>query len=289
MKIGNYLFPYPVLFPERTDVSGSFTGRVDYETTEDAIIIRASFSLENSDISELISSGKAVFCMDIVCSKTLFRESVTNTNPNIEHRVPVSEMRGKVECSLLVVATKYIAYTAKTHRADFGNETFYVERGDVIAYANTHVFLMEMSPEEMLKIGSFMRVTHDDSCNIGEIKIDLGTMGATETIDIKMSLGDFSNYSKTKDKYTPIYHSSLVLPALIHAITMLLNDREEEYAERMWAQIITERLNAKDLKYIERTNANIFTIANRILEWPLSKSINSLNDITLNRFTNDEE
>ena len=287
MKIGSYLFPYPVLFPGRTDVSGYFEGHVKYETTDNTVKIHASFSLENPDINKLISQGKAVFCMDVVCSKTLFRESITNSNPLIEYEIPISEVRGKVECTLLIVATQNIQYSSKTHHADFNNETFEIERGDIIGYANTHVFLVEMSPEEMLNIGSFMRVIKDKSCYIGNVKIDLGTVGSTETIDIKMSPVDFNNYSKTKDAYSTIYHSSLVLPALMFALGMLVNNWED-YADRMWAQIIKERLNAKDLKYVELTNENIFLIANRILEWPLSKSIKTLREITSSRFDDDE-
>lgn len=287
MKIGNYIFPYPVLYPGRSDVSGSLKGRVEYETTEDTLKIHASFSMENSDINKLISSGKAVFCMDVSCSKTIFRESKTNTNPSIEYEVPISEVRGKIECVLLIVATQNITYSGDTHHDDFDNETFDIERGDVLAYASNEVFLIEMSPEEMLRIGSFMRVMKDESCTIGEVKIDLGIAGATETIDIRMSPMDFKKYSKTKTKYSPIYHSALVLPALMYALGMLINDKDE-YIDQMWAQIITERLNAPDLKHTELNNKNIFLIANRILEGPLSKSIEAVKEITSSRFNEED-
>jgi len=287
MKIGNYLFPYPVLFPRRNDVSGSFGGQVDYETTNDVVKVRSSFVLENNDIEKLILARKALFCIDIVCPKTLFRQSFTNVNPTIECEIPISEMRGKVECALLVVAIENFEYSGKTHHNDFDNEVFSIERGDVLAYANTNVFMIEMSPEEMLQIGSFMRVLKDKNCNAGEIKIDFGPLGAKETIDIKMSPRDFSNYSKTKNVYSSIYHSALVLPALMYALEVLIED-EDEYSEQMWAQIIKERLNMPDLKKIDFVHKNVFKIANQILDHSISKSIDFLENIISSKFNNDE-
>ena len=287
MKIGNYLFPYPVLFPGKDDVSGSFSGQVKYEITNDVVKFKSSFVLENSDIEKIISTRKGLFCIDVVCPKTLFRQSFTNKNPTIECEIPISEMRGRVECTLLIIAIENFEYSGKTHHDDFNNEVFGIERGDVLAYASTNSFMIEMSPEEMMQIGSFMRVLKDKNCNIDETKIDFGPLGARETIDIKMSPKAFGNYSKTKNTYSSIYHSTLVLPALMYALEVLI-ENEDEYSEQMWAQIIKERLNVLDLREVDFVHKNVFKIATQILEHPLSKTIDFLESITSSKFNNDE-
>ena len=108
------------------------------------------------------------------------------------------------------------------------------------------------------------------------MKIDLDG----EKIAITLCAESFSNYRvmSASPAYLPVFHSILILPALIYVFETLKRSGTEEFEQRRWFRAICKTLSAQGLKLDQTTldTYESFELAQKLLELSVNKAITAL-------------
>ena len=161
---------------------------------------------------------------------------------------------------------------------DYGNSTFFISKGDVLAYGGD-TFFIAAKAYALMTVSSFMVIEASDE-EKGPMYVDLSD---DEKVILRLSKTDFDkyNYCKAhgyKDVY-PIFHSSIVFPALLH-ILYNMKDNPDEHEEKSWYENLNWRF--KNQKQFTEANLSISNtediprMAQLLLGSPLQRSLDSI-------------
>lgn len=243
MKISNISFPYPVLgvnddvlpkLPNDCVVAKADKSESDY-------ILTVTLNYDNRDIKCIVQEGKAQYCCECECQKTLFRKCFKSSEPTMEIKIPRKSVLGRVSINFYVAVTKEIkGYSNSGFNDDYEGMTFDMEPGDILAaFPETH-YDTDIAYEKLQAAGSFMVIRE------GENKEDIFFDLSDEKIQILMPQSYYKAYSDPSvEGAAPIIHSSIVLNALTYALTQLFSN-EDEYKQKRWAKTIYYRLKTED-------------------------------------------
>ena len=80
--------------------------------------------------------------------------------------------------------------------------------------------------------------------------------------------------------YAITFHASLVIPTLIHALTLMATDEGKEYEDKRWYQALDTKIS-KDpkLREIKLTQSSALEIAQVMIDYPFSKLTEELNNV----------
>src|SRR3989344_6202090 len=96
-----------------------------------------------------------------------------------------------------------------------------------------------------------------------------------EKIIVNLPAGDFKSYQKLVgyDQFAPMFHSSIVLPALMFTISEMISNAEQ-YDNRSWFKVIEARKNTDEkMKSLPWELENVPEIAQIILNNPAERSL----------------
>ena len=152
MKLNHEAFPYPVLNSEAgagadyDDCSFQCNLVFDQKVGDDqAFKVEYEFLLSNEEIETLIEKGSAEYSLHLYCSDTLKREMFPLSKSGVIE-LDASELYGKVEFTPLVVVKKPVsAFTSVDLNIEFGDTTFDLSIGDIIAVDDTWVKYIEFN------------------------------------------------------------------------------------------------------------------------------------------------
>lgn len=280
MRINSLSFPYPVL-GVKDDVQGQYKVEVKISLSQTDIRLNFKHILYNETIEELIRGKKAVFCAQIICSKTFFRITYPSSQKEQEVIIPQNQLRDSVAVDFFIVAAKDIPnYSNKKSHKDYAGYNFFVGKADVLSFGGTFNFIASKQWMATNSISSFMSIRCGDFKE-GPMKIDL--TASNGKIVVELSKNDFERYRKNhrNESFYPIYHSCIVFPALLYAVTqMLLPDGPDSYSEYLWFQVLNEKEQTdKNLAKLDWDPANAAEIAQVILENPINRAFSSMDDL----------
>ncbi len=281
MRISNLSFPYPVL-GVKDDIHGQHKVAVEIRLAEDNIYVKATHTFFNESLEELIREKKAIFCAQIICSKTFFRNVYLSQDKNQEIVIPQDQLRDKVSVDFFVVAKKDIPnYANKKAHKDYSGYKFFVGKGDALSFGGNFSFVAAKQWMASKSVASFMAIICGDR-ETGPMKIDL-TRGDGKIV-IELSSKDYERYCKNSksEVFYPLYHSCIVFPALMYAlIQMSTPDGKDDYGDRLWFQILEEKKKDKKLAELDWSDpSNAAEIAQTILDEPLNRVFNSIEELT---------
>ena len=109
-----------------------------------------------------------------------------------------------------------------------------------------------------------------------EVKYELGN----DPILILLPEDDYNIIQaiKKNNKLRQVYLTLYAYPALVHVLSTIFSDTGS-YSYRRWFKKINEIVSEKKFLNIERSPENAPKLAQMILEFPLSRSLNDLNVI----------
>jgi len=218
MARSSKFYPSPVL-GNGDDIQGIFDAKMVPGLSRETVSIDSEYILNNSTIEELILDKKAAFTMQVECSNTFFREAYTSFE--FEHRVEINsmELRGKVAVTFLVNALEDMPnYHPDGLHGDYGDASFAVFKGDVLAFHGTGTFIADKEFDPLsAPIGSFFRVVKS-----GEKEAPVSVEYDNEMVTIYLADKDHEDYTALVESKAAedIIHGSLVFPVLVEAITM---------------------------------------------------------------------
>lgn len=277
MKIKNRLFPYPVLCMENDDyIDSSFEVTCSIEERISDVVLNFDITLENDDLKFLIHKGFAEFAIHLECSKTVFRTMVSTPSSKIQYSIPKSRVNGEIEVLALIVAAKKISgYRSESLNEDYDGESINFEKGAILAYYNLPEIRIFKNYEELVANDSFFTIVKrisQDKEEIHPITYDI----ADNKIKILVDENVYDEYIKYRSNQNleSVFHSLLVLPALVYMIDVLRNETVERYEQFYWYQKIKQSLKAQNLNFeeiLDGEKSNV-EIAQEMLLLPINKA-----------------
>lgn len=236
MNITNRLFTYPVLSDEKDDYKESFFS-VDYEQSMQGVnSLRLSFDIAMNchELEQLIIDGKADYVIHLECSTTAYREVLHSVSKHIEHVIPIGRINGSFDAVAFIILKKNITgFFCTDWVDDFQDITFNLFTGSILAYQNLSSLDVTKDYEEFTNAGSifavYKRITEDNcpaEINLESNKIRIGL--GTKDYDV------YAVYSG-KTELQSLFHSMLILPALVYVFEELRQEGgEETYHNKEW-------------------------------------------------------
>lgn len=273
MKFNNLSFPHPVLgIGDAVDGISDFLNDPVISVSADSYKIEIECNLVNLDLEALIEESTAEFLCEVTCTNTIFRNSFKSTSSKIEFEIPKKSVRGKVEfICLLVLKRKLSGYSNRDANKDYGDLKFDLDEGDILAVIGEFTFDADIKYEKLKAVSSFMEVVENPELEYTNIDLKKAK------IEIQLPTNDYDIYKSStiaqEFKYAAIFHSSMVLNALLVALYSL-----DGYDDYLWAKALKYRLESED-QFKELTvdeKENIPEIAQRLLGNPFSRLLNAL-------------
>ncbi len=229
MNITNRLFTYPVLSEEKDDYKESFF-IVDYEQTMQGVnSLKLIFDITMNclELEKLILNGQAEYVIHLECSTTAYREVVCSVSKHIEHIIPIGRINGTLDVVAFVILKKNITNLFCTDWVDDYNGTkFNLFAGSILAYQNLSSLDITKDYEEFTDTASifsiYKRIT--DKSRPAEINLD------SSKIRIGLGAQDYEIYAlyAAKTELQALFHSMLVLPALVYVFEELRQEGGED-------------------------------------------------------------
>jgi len=275
MKFNDVSFPHPVLgVGDAINSNISFSPEPQIISDENNYTIVVNCEHDNKDLAELVNSGQSEYFCEATCSNTLYRKMIKSSSNRIEFEIPKKHVKGRIDFICAISAKSPITnYQNSNSHSDYDGYHFEIETGDILAFFGKFSFDADIQYEKLKAVSSFMEVVENKDPKAEYTNVDL----SKNKIEIQLPSDDykiFANESISKEqKFAPVFHSSIVLNALIIALFNL-----EEYKELLWAKVVGYRL--KNEKQFESMSINekedIPEIAQRLLGNPFRRVIAEL-------------
>ena len=281
MNITNRLFTYPVLSDEKDDYKDSFFN-VDYEQTMQGVnSLKLSFDIAMNcrDLEQLIIDGQADYVIHLECSTTAYREVLHSVSKHIEHVIPIGRINGSFDAVAFIILKKNITgFFCTDWVDDFSDTTFNLFAGSILAYQNLSSLDVTKDYEEFTNSGSifsvYKRITEGDcpaEINLDSTKIRIGL--GTKDYDI------YAMYSG-KTELQSLFHSMLILPALVYVFEELRQEGgEETYHNKEWFLALEKSYAKRGITFMEEVlnpEKTSYQLAQEAMELPLSKAFDQI-------------
>lgn len=267
MSYNNRLYPHPVLGIE-DDIDGEFSVDLTYSSDKDYISLAPIFKLAETNLFNLVSEAKTSFYILVYCKSTFFRQvyKVTSTVPQ-PLKIPATQLRGEVEVDFFLCANTEIEnYKSDNFNLEYSSTVFDIDRSDILAYGGKGKFFANKSPEELKSISSLIRIA-----NSGEKTKPMYNEYTGEKITIFLCEEDYQDYQwiARTNKLANIFHSSIVLPALVDALYFIETEEAKDHSDRRWFRALEE------IKTKSKTK-DVFQIAQNILHQPSERTFKTI-------------
>lgn len=275
MKFNDISFPHPVLGLGDAIFGNVDLGNPEINSLQDVYKIKINCKYDNTDIKTLVIEDKAEFLFEVTCTNTLFRKLFISNKGDIEFEIPKKHVKGRVEFTCLLATKENISEYSNTEaHPDYDGYTFNLDKGDVLAYFGKFSFNADIKYEKLKAVSSFMEIVENEDLKFTYVDLKKNKIEIqlpTETYNIYIS--DFISQDV---KFVSVFHSSIVLNALLTALYNL-----DEHKDYLWAKVIDYRLKKeKQFKLLDiAEKENIPEIAQRLLGNPFKRLLEGLNAI----------
>lgn len=267
MRLNQRSYPHPVV-GNRDDVPGAaFQSAIEMTTDKETVYLSATISCSSATINKLIQNGSAEYILHVECSNTLFRKAFGFSDASKQISIPADNLNDAVEVNAFVCAKKKISnYSVDKAHQDYGDATFEISKGDVLAVSDGHVFPIESTFDSMARIGSIMQI--QESTKDGDAPMQVDFNG--DKILIILSKQDFKDYKllKNHEGVAGPLTTTVVLPVLVEALHQLKDEGEDEPGLR-WARVLNRKLESLNLQ----DESDCLVAAQKLLELPLKRSL----------------
>lgn len=268
-------FPIPVL-GAHDDISGDLEVKCTVHKEPAATVIKVELEMSNAGIQSCIEDGSACYSVRLSCPKTYFRRSYMQPTPDFVLPVSNDEIAGTLVVSGRVTSTKNISkYRPSGLNADYGDSTFYVTPGQLLAFSSDYEVLLPEGFDPLRNPdASIMQISpNSDLSNDEPFRVDF----ESPKIQITISPQAFSNYGVVKQFIPNTLHMSLVVPVLAEAIRLMsLPGQGDDFADFKWHEVLSHYISANE---IDINVCSPLELAQKILRSPHNKALGELEDV----------
>lgn len=283
MDIKYRLYPYPVLASFNDDYKSS-KFHVNAECVLDAfdICINYSVDLENEQIRELISKGKASIVFHLESARTGYREAKETDKLNGKIVIKDSLLNGDLSfCPFIIAKENIIGYFNNDFNEDYTEPVNY-EKGYLLAIGNQMVWPIAKNHIDLLNSSSPFKIGLNPDETVSNMVVDFESQ---PKIRILLSAKDLGCYKHMNDtpKLKSILNSAVVVPALVYVLSELkqCEDMEATFGSLSWYLSIKESYlkNFKKDITVDLANENIFELAQKMLKTPINDAFEGLSTL----------
>lgn len=220
MRIGNRLFPYPVLNnnAELSDYKATSSFALAFDRSDDSLIEgeaivfkQAHYELTNKGLEELIAQGRAACIMVVECSPTLFRQAYPLDVIGKDVRISVNALSGTVYVSCYVFATEKILDFQGTDQIPIYNELkFDINPYEVLAADDGFTFKVDNDPQNKGSVASIFTVVRQDDA----VRLSYEDTGRNIVILLPPQQYDSYGNMKSNARYNNISFAMIAIPVL---------------------------------------------------------------------------
>jgi hypothetical protein len=281
MRIGNRLFPYPIL--NNNPYLNSFkSSKFSINPTvlqEGAYFILKDTVIEtnNKKIIEMVQNNEVSGSIVVECSSTIYRENFEISFNKKDIRIPITLLRGKVSVSAFLYAYKDLpGYENDDFLDIYKGFKFNLDKLALLAVDDGFDTFVEYEEEESKKTSSIFLISKSENVHNELIDIKL----SKKKIILNLSQYYFDTYQSLKNNplYKDEFFSLMTVPALVHALRSIVwsdsDDLEDIYNEYSWFRTINtaySKIHKQDLTAEKFKELQAYTFAQEILNYPLTK------------------
>jgi hypothetical protein len=270
MKLNERSYPHPVV-GNRDDVPGAaFQAALEMSSDKESIYLDVKISCSSTTIINYVTEKDVCYLVHVDCSNTFFRKSYRFFDNTVRISIPAEHLNDSVEVNVFAVAANKIdPYRVSQSHPDYGEATFEVNDGDILAVSETVVFPIESQFDSMRRIGSIMQINESSSDGDQPVQVEF----SGEKIVIYLSKPDFRAYRmlKTNENVVSPLTSAIVLPVLIEALHSIKDYKSDDESQPKWVSVLDRKITSMGLKD-EKDN---LVLAQRLLELPIKRALSS--------------
>ena len=275
-------FPIPVL-GSRDDIGGELAvKRCSVNVESGLVTLELEIELHNRGILEQVQCGSAVYAMRLSCRRTYYRRTWCSSTPLFKVTLPQHEFSDRIKIHPFVVAANSITeYRPSDLNDDYGDDTFSVRQGQLLAMSSVQVANLDTSFDPLRNLdASIIRIGRDPDLS-GPFRVDLESDQILLSIDTEA----WDWYQSVKTRVPQTMMMSMVLPVVAEAImNMQRPDADEVYGTFKWYQRIRQISDVRP--HIEIDTGSPLRIAQQLLDSPHR---NGLEELDQELFKEDEE
>lgn len=277
MDIKNKLFPYPVLCTFNDDfVESKFKVNISKSQSFKELIFDYNITLENEEIDKMIRDDLAEFVFHIECPYTSYRTIQRTKDLSGTFKIYLENVKENVTINSFIIAKQDIPeYSNLKFNSDYGNLSFHLTKGNVIAIDNPYKVNVPKQDENLGKIESIFSISRRAADDDSEIKIELNS----DKINLLLNKDDFNSYNKiaSNPSFVSTLQSVLIFPALIYTFETLKNDIDT-YGNYPWFISMTKTFknNGSILNRELLENKTSFELAQEVLNSPVRRAFQNI-------------
>lgn len=268
MKLSSRSYPRPVVGNGDDVPEAAFQAAYEYASDKQFYFITVTVACSSKSIARLIEKGAACYVLHVECGNTLYRQAFDFSETTKRFDIPANKLNGVVEVNCLVRATKPVdRYAVDGAHEDYGNTTFDVAVGDILAVAEGQTF--DAEPQDTLRrIGSIMLIEESprDDEHVMEVEF------STDKIRIRLCKEDFRRYRELKAITGLASHltTTIVLPVLTEALHIIAQGHDE-FEDLKWYRNLRGRLEEVGLT----ADDEALQAAQALLDMPIRRAFAS--------------
>lgn len=270
MKIlPNKTFPHPVLSQHADDYpKRKFQPALDFVLEGDIPVLTVTFNdaktgvrLNEEKILGLVKDAKADYVVEINCPTTYLRRVFSTREDVLVCRLGSRELHRQVEVNVFVISTSGVeGFSSPNFNAEFGDSSFNIEAGDVLAVAPVYYYWWDTGFRAPLS--SVFELVASSAVGRGRIAVDTGG----EKIRILMHEEDKQRFNIMRSSSDSKGHAMFVyFSALAEVLRRMMAGDEEENSK--WYRAVEHKLGELG-KQIDKSSSNPFELAQDLLRDP---------------------
>lgn len=271
MKLSSRSFPHPVVGNADDVPDAEFQATFDFGSDRTSFTIKVQIQCSSRTLLKMIAKGTACYTLHVECGNTLLRRSYDFTDLDYSVTIPATDLNDTVEVNAFVRAKKAVpAYAVEGAHEDYGDATFAIGSGDILAVGDSRAFEADNSNDPLRRVGALMEVRRSSKTGDHVMETD----ERDDKFAILLCEADFVAYDRLKNVSHLKDHltNSLVLPALMEAITLLKGEEDaDDIQGKKWARILRGRLDALELG----ASATALEKAQMLLDMPIRRAFRS--------------
>lgn len=242
-------YPHPVLRPGSSAYRDYPDADFQVDITADRrrggtkLRVCAEFVLSDPDLLDLVNTGKALYVLRVLASRTHFREAITSGEPAIENVFDEGLLHGRVVFSPFLVSCDSLRnFSAAGWHSDYRSLRFDIDAGSVLAEEEPKEYWIDTA--EDASIGSIFKVqpTNDAALDQGIWRCRLDE----QKLILEMAVPDYERFVSAREKMKDTADVQYLMNAVyLPALVWVLQEADrggDEYEDLRWYRSLNARL-----------------------------------------------
>lgn len=291
MRIGNRLFPYPVLnknFEQSGYTEGCSFSFVFETSAEGTVIVEKEnvcfkqlhYDLTDNALQLLVEEGKAECLFIVECSAAVYRKAFPITSVPTDLNVYIKDLKGLVVVSAYIYAKEAIhQYSSENFNGIYSGYSFDLDKFCILAADDGCKFNVDTDTSIDNKVASIFTIV---SKEIDSCPMDYSDDGKKITIVLPKTHYESYDKIKRKPEYNNIAFAMIAIPVLAMCIAEIKNQNyesiEDIVEQKSWFNAVCisyKRVLDKELTIEDLNSLKALYLAQLVLN---NSSCNGISD-----------